>query len=126
MKSWFELSTSQSGRTTTGLSPLEPAQIPELFEAFLTDSLRPDRFPGIAGHLRRAAEDLKAYYFEALSAHPSQSTDPQSLANWFWGKTAAAQLIYQVSQKCLEYESKELQITGKLLLVPRNQLHRFV
>jgi hypothetical protein len=72
-----------------------------------------------------AAEDLKAYYFEAVSAQPGQPTDSLSLANWFWGETVAALVINSIRKICLEHRDINMELLGKLLLVPRRQLYRF-
>ncbi|NNK95550.1 MAG: hypothetical protein HKP41_14460, partial [Desulfobacterales bacterium] len=81
--------------------------------------------PTLADTLRLAAEDLKSCYFEALSSQPGQPTDAASLANWFWGETYAAAIINEVRKKCLDYGTKEMALAGKLLLIPRSQMHRF-
>ena len=79
----------------------------------------------LAVRLRLAAEDLKSCYFEALSAQPNQPTNASSLADWFWGETLAAAVINEVRKKCLQQGTREMDLAGSLLLVPRNQMHRF-
>ncbi len=43
--------------------------------------------------LKLAAEDVKAYYFESLTAQPGPTPDSRALADWFWGETRAGELI---------------------------------
>ena len=124
---WYSVALEKSGRTTGGVSGLTPADIAALYSDFIYGrrqglSKFSDTLPDA---LRRAAEDLKALYFEALSSQPNQPTDAAALADWFWGDTWAAAVINEVRKKCLAYGSKEMAITGKLLLVPRNPMHRF-
>ena len=121
------MAKQQRQRTTTGLSGLAPEQIVDLFAAFLATSQvgRPSGQQSVADLLRLAAEDLKAFYLEALSAQPGHPDDAASLADWFWGETRAALVINEVRQRCLKASSKDLLLAGNLLLVPRNQLHRF-
>ena len=69
-----------------------------------------------------AAEDLKAYYLEALTAQPGQPTAGTTLSNWFWSQTTAAQMINTVRIICPGNSDPEFQLLGKLLLVPRAQL----
>ncbi len=127
MRTWYDLAVAGRGRTTTGTSGLEPERVVEFISAYARGE-RPENptseiMPAMA--LKMAVEDLKAYYFEAVSAQPGQPTDPASLAEWFWGSTAAAQTINAVRKACLASEDKSLQGIGRLALVPRTQLHRF-
>ena len=127
MFTWYTIGSGQKGRTASGVSKLSFDEIISLYTDFITN--RPqslEKFePGLADTLRLAAEDLKSCYFEALSSQPGQPNDAASLADWFWGDTYAAALINEVRKKCLEYGTKEMTLAGKLLLIPRSQMHRF-
>lgn len=127
MRTWHELAEQQTQRSTTGVSGLEPEAIADLFDDFLGG-----RQPAAGANvklsdlLRMAAEDIKAFYCEAIAAQPGQPRDVAGLSSWFWGQTAAALVINEVRLRCLESAQKDLLLAGKLLLVPRNQLHRFM
>lgn len=128
MQTWYDLAKEKSGRTTAGISGLEADAIAEMLAGF---ALTGELTSGIAGQslaetLTRASEDLLAYYLEAASAQPGQSTHPGALAQWFWGETCAARVLGEVRKKCLQMDDKAVRLVGKLLLIPRNQLHRFV
>lgn len=127
LHTWHTIALEQRGRTACGVSGLSFGELRSLYADFITantDGLV--KFEAhLASTLRHAAEDLKSCYYEALSAQPGQPTDAASLADWFWGDTYAAAVINEVRKKCLEQGSKEMNITGKLLLIPRNQMHRF-
>lgn len=127
MHSWYSLAREHGQRTTAGVSGLRPTQIAELFRSFVLHREIPSFGTSLSGAdlLRLAAEDLKACYFEALAAQPGASRDAAQLADWFWGETVAAAVINAVRLACLGQESKEMVITGRLLLVPRNQVYRF-
>ena len=71
----------------------------------------------VVDRIRRACEDLKAYYYESVSAQLGQPTDSQSLSNWFWGETRAAWVINRIREICLEEPESKHAILGKLLLV---------
>ena len=58
-------------------------------------------------------------------ALPGQCVDHESLANWFWGETMSAEVINTIRKMCLQSDDASLVLLGKLMLVPRNQLHRF-
>lgn len=127
MYTWYTIASAQKGRTTSGVGELDLDEIIGLYSDFVTGN-QPGlaQFePTLADTLRLAAEDLKSCYFEALSAQPGQPTDAASLANWFWGETYAAAIINEVRKKCLDYGTKEMALAGKLLLIPRSQMHRF-
>jgi hypothetical protein len=125
MHSWHTIAKHQSKRTTTGISGLTPDSITRLFADFIQGNDESASDKELADQLRRGAEDLKAFYFEALGAQPDQPTDDKTLSNWFWGSTCAAGVINEVRKTCLTYEAREMMLAGKLLLIPRNQLHRF-
>ena len=127
IQTWYDLACEQRGRSTVGVSGLSYEAIDGLFHGFIQDEvdekLLADR--NLADVLRLAAEDLKTCYLEGLGAQPGQPTDATTLADWFWGETYAGIVINEVRKKCLQYTEQEMQLAGKLLLVPRNQLHRF-
>ena len=127
MCTWHSIASEQKGRTACGVSGLSFEELSALYADFISGNTEGliKLETNLADVLRLAAEDLKSCYFEALSARPGQPTDAASLADWFWGETYAAAVIDEVRKKCLEQETKEMGITGKLLLIPRNQLHRF-
>lgn len=127
MHTWYSMALERRKRTAVGVSGLSFDQIIGLYRNFIASDqqvLQEDE-PGLADRLRLAAEDLKSCYCEALSAQPNQPTGAASLANWFWGETYAAEVINEVRKKCLDCQSSAMRLAGKLLLIPRNQMHRF-
>ncbi len=126
MKTWHAISCEKTARSTAGISGLDLLGIAELFTDFVTNTLVDAEVDGqrLSDVLRVAAEDLRTYYFEAASAQPGQSTNPMALADWFWGETCAARVINEVRKGCLKSEAKDMLLVGKLLLIPRNQMHR--
>jgi hypothetical protein len=127
MYTWYSIGSEQKGRTASGVSKLNFDEIIRLYSDFITNKQQGQaKFEAdLPDTLRLASEDLKSCYFEALYSQPGQPTDAASLANWFWGETYAAAVINEVRKKCLDYGTKEMALTGKLLLIPRNQMHRF-
>jgi len=127
MRSWYAVARKKKNRTTIGVSGLSPDDIAVLFADFIEEKSRAILLedPASVDRLRMGCEDLKAYYFEAVSAQPGQPTDSQNLADWFWGETFAALVINKVREICLKDRSGKLALLGKLLLIPRNQMHRF-
>ena len=127
MRSWYDIACNEKDRTTTGVSGLSPDDVVKLLTAFIEDKTRTALLEDseLPDKLRMSCEDIKAYYFEAVSAQPGQPTDSKSLANWFWGETSAALVINRIREICLEDTSGKLALHGKLLLVPRSQMHWF-
>lgn len=127
MQTWHNRACEKRNRSTIGVSGLTPDKIGDLFCNFIAGKVKGTRTNGgqLSDILRLAAEDIKACYLEGLSAQPGQSTDSNVLNNWFWSETYAARIINEVRIVCLQRSDKDFVLLGKLLLVPRNQLHRF-
>ena len=127
MKTWYEVAMLKNKRTTVGVSGLYPEEVVEYLAAFVRGEMAGKNIGDtlIDDGLRMVAEDLKAFYFEAVSAQPGQPTDSKSLADWFWGQTSAALVINEVRKISLQEGSKKMALLGNLLLIPRNQMHRF-
>ncbi|HKJ63940.1 MAG TPA: hypothetical protein VJ969_00950 [Desulfopila sp.] len=127
MQSWHRLALEKVNRSTSGISTMNADEIGELFCSFIggnTDEAESDG-KRLSDSLRLGAEDLKAIYLEALSAQPGQTADGLALTDWFWGQTYAAQVLNEVRRRCLTFSDKDMLLAGKLLLVPRNQMHHF-
>jgi len=127
MKTWYEVAMLKNKRTTVGVSGLSPEEVSEYLAAFVRGEMAGKNIGDtlIDDGLRMVAEDLKAFYFEAVSAQPGQPTDSKSLADWFWGQTSAALVINEVRKISLQEGSKKMALLGNLLLIPRSQMHRF-
>jgi hypothetical protein len=127
MQTWHDIAREKTGRSTAELSGLTPGQIVILFTDFIDGNLPEISLDNksISDHLRMAAQDLKAFYFEAVSAQPRQTCNDEVLSNWFWKETYAAVLINEVRKSCLAIGTKDMRLLGNLLLIPRNQMHRF-
>lgn len=125
MKTWYDLALSKNNRTTTGVSGFSPEESLAFISAFVKGNEPNTDIPSLADSLRMVAEDIKAFYLEGLAAQPGQPTDSTSLADWFWGETYAALVINEVRKISLTQDSDMMTLLGKLLLVPRNQMHRF-
>lgn len=128
MRNWYDLAVKKRGRTTVGITGMEPEKAADFLAAFVQGERDTNSQAGVslATALRMAADDVKAFYFEAVTAQPGQSTDSATLANWFWSQTAAARIINSIREICLDIAGDDFQLLGTLLLVPRNQLHRFI
>jgi hypothetical protein len=70
--SWYDLAASNSGRTTFGVTGLDPEAVGSFIGSFLGGKipLSPRDDLQVFEVLKLALEDLKAYYFEAMAAQP--------------------------------------------------------
>lgn len=127
LRNWYDVAVQSRGRTTADTTGMAPEAVADFIAAFARGE-EPDNplsEVSLGTTLKMASEDLKAYYNESVTAQPGRATDAGSLANWFWGETAAARVLNTVRKHCLERHEREYKLLGNTLLVPRRQLHRF-
>jgi len=108
------------GRTTLGISGLEPPAAVEFIHRFHDPEPMPNP-KGMAPVMRArfAIDDIKAFYLEAAMAeggHPSS----RQLQDWFWGGTQAGQMIRQFQQRARSGDDNNLKlIAGSLVPAER-------
>ncbi len=85
MRAWYDLACQKKKRTAIGITGFSFQETAEFLSAFVNGDLTKEKMINtpLSDSIRMAAEDLKAYYFEAVSVQPGQPTDSLSLANWF-------------------------------------------
>ena len=117
---WYELARRRRGRTTVGVfgSTAEAAarHVLSYVKGAPEATPNPAWSPGMA--VKRACDDLKAYYYEAVAAQPG-NLDARAIENWFWMETAAAQAFLAIRDYCLKSNDESLKPLGKLSLIPR-------
>ena len=122
---WAELFRTNKGRTTVGVSG---ASIDHA-AALLADLLKTGRIdsaaePDWGTTIRFAAEDLRNYYLEAAAMRPGGAASARDLADWFWGETAAGELLLALHPVCIASDNESVRNVGTGMLVPRAQKHR--
>jgi hypothetical protein len=124
---WYERARTRRGRTTVGVSGLgiEDAAIHAV--SHVGASPRPPYADGISAGtaLKRACDDLKAYYYEAAAGRPENLT-ATAIDAWFWHDTAAAKVFLALQQVCLKSADSSLRPLGEIALVPRAIFHTLV
>jgi hypothetical protein len=122
LRPWYDLSLEKRDRTA--VAEFSPEAAVELIGAFGMgeEPVIPKSDLSPATALRLAAQDLKAFYFEAVTARPG-ATFPTSLEfnRWFWRETAAARMLRAVQERCLESGDPSLKMTGAMFLIPMDQ-----
>ena len=102
------------GRTMVGLTAIPQRRwrgLVRYLQAFAAGDSpayrdRPTEMP-LARFLRYAADDLKAFYFEARMARRPDQRD-NDLHRWFWGETAMGGLLVRVSERMASSEDADL------------------
>jgi hypothetical protein len=121
IRPWYEMAVNKRGRTTAGVSGLETDSISDFVCSFLGGQVpeNPRADIGVAYTLKLAVDDLKAYYFEAITAQPGQeSLSSEFFSNWFWEETVAAQVLLALRETCKRSEDQMTQMVGRILIVP--------
>lgn len=127
LATWYDLAVRTRGRTTFGLSGLDPKRIGELLVDVMNgrtvDKPRPDL--SLAWLVKMATEDLKAYYLESVTVQPGRNrSSSRELLDWFWGETTAGRVYFKLRDVFKQYSDPDSQLLANLLLVPRTQAHR--
>lgn len=120
LASWYDLAKKRRGRTTVGVFASTVDGAAHHVAAYLQGSPVappvPDWSAGMA--LKRACDDIKAYYYEAAAAQPGNLA-PAAIENWFWHETAAARALLAMRDICLTSDDASLKPLGKQSLIPR-------
>jgi hypothetical protein len=126
LQPWYDLALGRRQRTTFGVAGLPIEEVARVLCAWLSEVppvLSPDA-PSPEAMLKLAAEDLKAFYFEAAAGQP-QAVGSRQTADWFWGETSAAKLFVALRERCISDADPMRQLIGRNLMVPREQWSRF-
>ena len=122
MHPWYDISVEKRGRTTVGSSGLEMTTIADFIYSFLKNSQTKSPLSDIplTYALKLAADDLKAYYFEGITAQPGQEhTSSQTLTDWFWDETVAGKVLMSIKECYENSEDRALRGAARGFLVPR-------
>ncbi|MGQ0525940.1 MAG: hypothetical protein ACT4P8_20035 [Betaproteobacteria bacterium] len=117
---WYDLARRRRGRTTVGIYGGTVEEAARHVASYLNGV--PEAPPvrdwsaGIA--VKRACDDVKAYYYEAAAAQPG-NLSAGAIEKWFWNETAAARAFLAIRDLCLKSEDESLKPLGKLSLIPR-------
>lgn len=122
LRPWYDLSLEKRDRTA--MVEFGPDSASDLLAGFAAGD-KPATLKAeipLATALRLAAQDLKAFYFEAATVRPGSASPASGAFNrWFWQETAAGRILKAVKERCLRETDKSLRKTGAMLLVPLDQ-----
>jgi hypothetical protein len=115
---WYDRAVAaRGGRTTVGISGLDMTAAGALVGQALAGPLP------AALALKRAIDDLKAYYLEAAAAFPDQGPDKARHA-WFWGETRLARTLLALQPKLAASGDPQHKILANLTMIPATERHR--
>jgi hypothetical protein len=117
---WFELAKRRRGRTTVGIFGESVLAAARHIASYVEGAPEPPPAAGWTAGMavKRACDDIKAYYYEAVAAQPGNLA-PKAIENWFWRETAAAKAFLAIREICLNSTDESLKPLGKLSLIPR-------
>jgi hypothetical protein len=120
---WYDLARKRRGRTTVGVFGPNVEAAARHIVAFIDGAAPsvPGMRPGVA--VKRACDDVKAYYYEAMAAQPG-SLAPRAIEELFWNGTAAARALLAVWKICLASDDESLKPLRLVGLVPRAVMER--
>ena len=121
---WYDLARKRRGRTTVGVSGLTMEQSADYAGSYAKDAPAPVYDAGLTAGvaLKRACDDLKAYYYEAVAAQPG-NLSAHEINHWFWFETAAGKAFLSIQQACARSADKSLLPLARISLVPRTIAH---
>lgn len=125
LRPWYDLNLEKSDRTA--VVEFGPESASEFLGAFGTGEqpVIQKADLSLATAIRLAAQDLKAFYFEAATARPGLASPSSGEFNeWFWQESAAGRILRAVKERCLKEEDESLKMNGTLFLVPVDQVQR--
>lgn len=127
MRPWYNTAVNKRGRTTVGVSKISIEELPDFVYAFAKGTLpeNPRKEYAPSYMLKLAAEDLKSYYIEAVTAQPGQSNvSARLLQDWFWDETEAGKVLLAVKKACESSQDKMMNMIGAHFLVPGDVARR--
>lgn len=122
---WYDLACKRRGRTTVGVFGAGVEEALNHVLSYLGDAPAPPVVDGMSAGLavKRACDDIKAYYFEAAAAQPGNLA-AKAIDQWFWSDTAAARAFLAVREYCKRSSDESLKPLVKLSLIPRAVIDR--
>jgi D-proline reductase (dithiol) PrdB len=117
LKPWYELSLRRrGGRTLVGIADQPPEQNIQILAEHLDEGVLPTDITW----LKRAVEDIKAYYTEAMTAQPGDY-DSGALQAQFWQETTFGAAILAFYHQFQNSDDDQLKLIARIL-APREAI----
>jgi hypothetical protein len=120
LAAWHDLARRHRGRTTLGVTGLAIAEIVRFLATWVPDAPQATYRAGVAPQeaLKRACDELKAFYCEAKSVQPGRHS-PAAIQDWFWRQTSAGEALLAIRDRAAASEDPALRALAGQSLVPR-------
>jgi hypothetical protein len=121
MRPWYDMAVKKRQRTTIGVSGIDLENLGDFIYAFVKGEQpqNPRNDIPLAGTLKFAVEDLKAYYIEGITAQPGQANaSSKVLQDWFWDKTVCGKVFLALKKVCEASPDEMIRMIGTYFLVP--------
>ncbi|XOV86961.1 MAG: hypothetical protein ACFHX7_18600 [Pseudomonadota bacterium] len=114
LKPWYELARRRRrGRTLVGIAEKSPEQNLPVLAGYLDEGLMPTD----PVWLKRAIEDIKAYYIEAMTAQPGEH-DSRAIQARFWQESCFGEALLVFYHQFQQSDDNRLKLIARIL-VPR-------
>lgn len=126
---WYEKGIAERGASSFGVADMELEEIVRLLADFANGKVPSSEDIPIEDMLKRAAEDLKAFYNESAVTQPGNPS-AKDIEDWYWGETEAGKMIRQIKKSFIDAPDsaatpqKRTTFTAGFLLVPGSQAFR--
>ncbi len=111
LKPWYELSCRRrEGRTLVGIADQPLERNIQVLAEYLDSGVLPEDITW----LKRAIEDVKAYYIEAMTAQPGDY-DGKALQSQFWRETSFGAAILEFYHQFQNAENDRLKLVARIL-----------
>ncbi len=127
LRPWYDLALKTRGRTTVGVSKVDLDGLGDFICSFLEGEIPDNPRDDIAlpYTINLATDDLKAYYFEAMTAQPGQeSPSSKVLSDWFYDETVAGKVLFNLRDIGKKSSDPLMKILGNILIIPAAQINK--
>ena len=115
LKPWYDLSCRRrGGRTLVGIADQSPEQNTQTLARHLDEA----ELPADITWMKRAVEDIKAYYIEAMTAQPGDY-DAQLLQTQLWQQTSFGAAVLALYEKFARSDNDQMKMIARIL-APRD------
>ena len=115
----WEAARQRFGRTTVGNSGLEPELWASFASRFLAGEIPASPVDGVSSGvlLRYIADDIKAFYAEAVQSIGAQPSSHQ-VNQWFWNETVAGEFLRALRTAAMASPHNGFNTAGSRFIVP--------
>jgi hypothetical protein len=121
MRPWYDMAVDKRQRTTVGVSGIGIDGLGDFIYSFIqgVEPENPRDDVTLPFTLKLAAEDLKAFYNEGITAQPGQEgISSKAVKDWFWNDTVAGEVLVKLVDVCKKSPDKDMSNVAAHYLVP--------